>query len=165
MLLSLASHYAPLACDVPLQVLTALDGEERRLFADRIRALDRRIMPGVTKLNWVVDKHALEFYCKEARKHCHLADNCVTGFKAGLSRIDALCKSVAEGLLIDVEKKKLYEIADFEAVQGRHHHMVSAAEGHTCVLQGCRDTQSMQTMTQVGRARSPLWGDGAGGIG
>lgn len=119
-----------------LQVLTALDGEERRLFADRIRALDRRIMPGVTKLNWVADKHALEFYCKEARKHCHLADNCVTGFKAGLSRIDALCKSVAEGLLIDVEKKKLYEIADFEAVQGRHHHMVSGAASHVHVLQG-----------------------------
>jgi dynein heavy chain len=106
------------------QVLTALDNEERRLFADRIRALDRRIMPGVSKLNWVSDKLALEFYCKEARKHCHLADNCVTGFKAGLCRIDALYKSIAEDLLIDVEKKKLYEIAEFEAVQGRHHHMV-----------------------------------------
>jgi dynein heavy chain len=102
----------------------ALDKEERRLFADRIRALDRRIMPGVSKLNWVADKHALEFYCKEVRKHCHLADNCVTGFKSGLARIDALCKSIAEGLLIDVEKKKLYETAEFEAVQSRHHHMV-----------------------------------------
>lgn len=110
-------------------MLTALDSEERRLFADRIRALDRRIMPGVSKFNWVSDKHALEFYCKEARKHCHLADNCVTGFKAGLSRIDALCKSIADGLLIDVEKKKLYEIADFEVVQGRHHRMVR--ERHT----------------------------------
>lgn len=109
------------------QVLTALDGEERRLFADRIRALDRRIMPGVSKLNWVSDKHDLEFYCKEARKHCNLAGNCVTGFKAGLARIDALCKSIAEGLLIDVEKKKLYETAEFEAVQGRHHHIVSMA--------------------------------------
>jgi dynein heavy chain len=105
-------------------VLAALDGQER-LFADRIRALDRRIMPGVSKLNWVADKHALEFFCKEARKHCRLADNCVTGFKAGLSRIDALCKSIADGLLIDVEKKKLYEIAEFEAMQSRHHHMVS----------------------------------------
>jgi dynein heavy chain len=102
----------------------ALDKEERRLFADHIRALDKRIMPGVSKLNWVADKHALEFYCKEARKHCHLADNCVTGFKAGLARIDTLCKSIAEGLLIDVEKKKLYETAEFEGVQSRHHHMV-----------------------------------------
>lgn len=119
----------PPACTACPQVLTALDGEERRLFADRIRALDRRIMPGVAKLNWLADKHALEFFCKEARKHCHLAENCVSGFKAGLTRIDALCRSIAEGLLIDVEKKKLYEIAEFEAVQGRHHHMVSTPLG------------------------------------
>lgn len=122
--------------------MTALDGEERRLFADRIRALDRRIMPGVTKLSWLADKHALEFYCKEARRHCHLADNCVTGFKAGLSRIEALCKSIAEGLLIDIEKKKLYELADFEAVQSLHHQMVSAAVVQTPSASACMHTPS-----------------------
>jgi hypothetical protein len=139
---SLVSTHINRVLLVPMaQVLTALDGEERRLFADRIRALDRRIMPGVSKLNWVADKHALEFYCKEARKHCHLADNCVTGFKAGLARIDAVCKSIAEGLLIDVEKKKMYEIAEFEAVQGRHHHMVRRCKGTfnamPCTAPGC----------------------------
>jgi dynein heavy chain len=50
------------------KILTTLDREERRLFHDRIRHLDRRIMPGVSKLNWVADKHALEFYHREARK-------------------------------------------------------------------------------------------------
>lgn len=50
------------------RILGSLDREERRLFTDRIRALDRRIMPGVSKLTWMVDKHALEFYFKEARK-------------------------------------------------------------------------------------------------
>lgn len=63
---ALYCSFLPL-CVFGSQVLTALDSEERRLFADRIRALDRRIMPGVSKLNWVSDKHALEFYCKEAR--------------------------------------------------------------------------------------------------
>jgi dynein heavy chain len=50
------------------KILTTLDREERRLFHDRIRHLDRRIMPGVSKLNWIADKHALEFYHREARK-------------------------------------------------------------------------------------------------
>ena len=52
------------------KILLALDKEERRLFHDRMRHLDRRILPGVTKLNWVADKHALEFYHREARKYC-----------------------------------------------------------------------------------------------
>lgn len=112
------------SCSVE-QVLTALDPEERKLFADRIRALDRRIMPGVSKLSWQTDKHALEFFFKEARKHCRIADSCVTEFKAGLARIDSLCKGIAEGLLIDVEKKKLYEYTEFEAVQAKHHSLVS----------------------------------------
>jgi len=48
------------------------------LFNDRIRHLDRRIMPGVSKLDWVADKHALEFYYKEARR-CVSGGACVWG--------------------------------------------------------------------------------------
>ncbi|WIA13292.1 hypothetical protein OEZ85_006876 [Tetradesmus obliquus] len=105
------------------KVLTALDPEERKLFSDRIRALDRRIMPGVSKLNWLADKHALEFYHKEARKHCRIADSAVCEFKGAAARIDCLCKAIAEGLLINVEKKKLYDYTEFEAVQAKHHAM------------------------------------------
>eukprot|EP00879_Flechtneria_rotunda_P019356 GHRR01020328.1.p1 GENE.GHRR01020328.1~~GHRR01020328.1.p1 ORF type:complete len:1679 (+),score=578.13 GHRR01020328.1:143-5179(+) len=105
------------------KVLVALDAEERKLFFDRIRALDRRILPGVSKLNWVADKHALEFYYKEARKHCRIADCSVCEFKTGMTKIDTLCKGIAEGLLINVEKKRLYDHTEFEAVQATHHDM------------------------------------------
>ena len=49
-----------------MQVLNALDKEERRLFANRLRYLDRRIMPGVNKLMWTSPRHALDFFHKEA---------------------------------------------------------------------------------------------------
>lgn len=49
-----------------LQILTALDKEERRLFHDRMRYLDRRILPGVNKLTWTSPKHALDFFYREA---------------------------------------------------------------------------------------------------
>jgi dynein heavy chain len=114
-------------------VLTVLDPEERKLFSDRIRALDRRIMPGVSKLNWLADKHALEFYHKEARKHCRIADSAVCEFKGTAARINSLCKAIAEGLLINVEKKKLYDYTEFEAVQAKHHAMVSLG-GAACAL-------------------------------
>lgn len=48
------------------QVLTALDKEERRLFHDRLRYLDKRITPGVTKLAWTSPKATLDFFYKEA---------------------------------------------------------------------------------------------------
>ena len=84
----------PLASIAPpppaAQILCALDKEERKLFHDRIRALDRRIMPGVSKLAWTSERHALDFYHREARKHCREADQCVTGVRGvGSTR---LCK-------------------------------------------------------------------------
>lgn len=82
-------------------------------------------MPGVTKLTWVADKHALEFYYKEARKHCRAADACVSEFKAAWQRIDAVCKGIMENLLINVEKKKLYDHSEFEAVQAANHTQVT----------------------------------------
>ena len=35
----------------------------------------------MSKLTWIADKHALEFYYKEARKYCRDADVYVTDFQ------------------------------------------------------------------------------------
>ena len=47
------------------QIIAALDKEERRLFRDKVRQLDRRILPGVNKLTWASSKHSLDHYYKE----------------------------------------------------------------------------------------------------
>lgn len=47
------------------QIIGALDKEERRLFRDKIRQLDRRILPGANKLIWASSKHSLDHYYKE----------------------------------------------------------------------------------------------------
>jgi dynein heavy chain, axonemal len=52
------------------------------------------------------------------------ADTTVYEFKAASARIEQLCKSIAESLLINVEKKKLYDFSEFEAVQATHHAQV-----------------------------------------
>jgi dynein heavy chain len=109
------------------QVLLALTPDERKLFMDRIRALDRRIIPGVTKLSWVCDKHSLDVYHKEARKYCRAAETTVVEFKEMLAHIQGLCKSISNGLLVNVEKKKLYEYTEFEAVQASHHAQVRSS--------------------------------------
>ena len=82
------------------------------------------LLQGVSKLNWVADKHALEFYYKEARKYCRDADVYVTDFKAANMRISAICKSISELVLVNVEKKKIYQYAEFQEVQAEHHDQV-----------------------------------------
>ena len=46
--------------------MSGLDKEERRLFHDRIRQLDRSVLPATHTLTWASPKHALDFYFREA---------------------------------------------------------------------------------------------------
>ncbi len=43
--------------------------DERRLFADMLRRLDRKIMPGLSKLTWA-SKGVVDYFVKDCRKHC-----------------------------------------------------------------------------------------------
>ena len=54
------------AATLPGQILGALEREEQRLFHDRLRQLDRRVLPGTSKLSWLHPKPALDFYHAEA---------------------------------------------------------------------------------------------------
>jgi hypothetical protein len=47
------------------RVVSGLDARERALFHDRLRALDRRVTPGLAKLAWTSDRSTLEFYFRE----------------------------------------------------------------------------------------------------
>jgi dynein heavy chain len=54
----------------------------------------------------------------------------VSKFEAGAAAIEALCRGVAEGLLVDVERKRVYDVPEFEEVQGAHHTQVSGRSPH-----------------------------------
>lgn len=50
-------------------ILDDLSTEERRLFSDHIRRLDKRINQGLTKLTWA-SKGVVEFYVKDCLYNC-----------------------------------------------------------------------------------------------
>ncbi|KAK9823872.1 hypothetical protein WJX72_006072 [[Myrmecia] bisecta] len=103
------------------KILGALEREERRLFHDRLRYLDRRILPGVNKLVWTSPKHALDFFYKEACTYCKEADATVSDFKSANQKIDANCRLISDTLLLNVEKKRMYDHSEFAAQQAEHH--------------------------------------------
>ena len=114
------------------RILSALDQRERNLFADRIHYLDRRIMPGIHKLNWTAAKNVLEFFVKESRKYCAEVYQMVLDYKDANARVQRNCKAIAETLLVSIVKKKVYDEGEFEAAQEKHREKVSArfAEAH-----------------------------------
>ena len=107
-------------------ILKQLDAKERRLFRDRIQALDRRIAPGLQKVNWTSSKAILEFFLAEATKHCHEAHKMVTSYKEAMARVRDNCATIASTSLVSILKKKVYAEGEFAEAQATHRAVVVA---------------------------------------
>ena len=107
------------------QIILELSPQERKLFSEVIRRLDRRIGPGLNKLTWA-SKGVIEWYVKECRRHCAEAYALVLEFKANKERIRRNCETIASTLLIDIVKNLVHEDGVFQAKQARHRQRVRA---------------------------------------
>jgi dynein heavy chain len=97
-------------------ILSELSTEERRLFSDHIRRMDKRINQGVTKLTWA-SKGIKEWYVRDCLKACEDTSAIVQEFKAGKENIARNCRLIAQTLLIKIEKNYVYEEGVFEHKQ------------------------------------------------
>ena len=110
-------------------IITAVD-DDRKLFTDRLRCIDRRVSSGINKLTWNMDRTGLDFYQKEARKYCREGTQSVATFKSGLATIRALCAKVSDLSLIDMHRKKVLEYSEFaEKQRAQHATAVETLEG------------------------------------
>lgn len=101
---------------------------------DRVKILDRKVLPGIAKLKWNTDRHTLDFYFKEAIKQCKESLTLVQSFKVRLlvihfiqclpqeanDEIDSQCKLIASTSLVSIQQKRVYSIVEFEDKQKVH---------------------------------------------
>jgi dynein heavy chain len=93
--------------------------EERRLFVDHIRKLDRRLNQGMNKLTWQA-KHMIEMYVKDCVSNCSETYVLVREFKECKSGIQKICKTMNSALLVRIDKNQIYEGGLFEKRQQEH---------------------------------------------
>ena len=97
-------------------IISAIAGE-RRLFADRLRAIDRRVAVGISKLTWNAEKSGLDQYKKAARQCCRDGNASVATFKAGIATLRTLCAQVTDLSLVDLQRKSVMECSVFAEKQ------------------------------------------------
>ncbi|CAL8461618.1 g1149 [Coccomyxa elongata] len=108
------------------QVIERLHRDERRLFHDRLRQLDRKVLAGVSKISWGATKSTLDAYCTEALRQCKDTAGTVAEWRAGQARISASCSAMSETLLLAMEGKRVYSEGAF--VQAQADHMAQAQQ-------------------------------------
>ncbi|BFI30788.1 dynein axonemal heavy chain [Marchantia polymorpha subsp. ruderalis] len=102
------------------KLLGGMDPIMRGLVSDRVLQLDNSVEPGLLKLTWLSSKQELADYLHDVRVKCHVVDATILQIEGSNKRITQYCISISEGWLINLEKKKVYEINDFEAKQAEH---------------------------------------------
>ena len=98
-------------------VMLRLDADERRLFRDRLGALDKKIAPGLQKVNWTSSKSVLEFYMTESLKQVGDVKAQVDAFKACMDAVREKCAKMSEASLVSLAKKRVYQEGEFQHAQ------------------------------------------------
>jgi len=120
------SHVRAMAADYN-SILSALEPWERKLFSDKLKALDRKIGPALTRISWA-SKGTVDF-CKDSRKACAVSQGMVDEFKGLTSTVARSCRKMSNLAFVHIEHKRLYTAAEFEAVQARHRSEVTETLG------------------------------------
>lgn len=111
-LIALREHVMLVVRDYNI-ILEALDADERKLFQEHIRKVNKRVNSGLSRFTWNYG-HIKEFFVKESRKDCAELYAVVVGFKKKNDLINKLCRSIASTALILIEKNFVYQEGIFE---------------------------------------------------
>eukprot|EP00794_Sanderia_malayensis_P010712 gene10712-11859_t len=105
------------------RIIAALSAEERGLFRERIRFLDKKAHPGFTKLTWA-SKGASEYFINDCRINCNKVQTIVDSYKNANHAIALNCKTISEMLLIKIDGKRVYDDLEFGEDQKSHRQLV-----------------------------------------
>lgn len=101
------------------RIIAALSSEERNLFRERIKNLDKKIHPGITKLTWA-SKGMSDYFINDCRLNASRLQHQVDIYKDANIKIGKYCKSISESLLIKIDSNRVYENTEFNDCQVRY---------------------------------------------
>ncbi|CCW67502.1 unnamed protein product [Phytomonas sp. Hart1] len=107
-------------------VITSLETrEELRLFMLRLRFLESKYQPGLTKL-WWNSPGIVEYYVRECRSQTEGVQNIVDDYKHTLIFVDHFCRAIADTLSVSFELKKTSVLSAFVERQTLYRRSVRA---------------------------------------
>ncbi|KAF5399982.1 Dynein heavy chain [Paragonimus heterotremus] len=124
------------------RIMNSLNTEERALFRERIKILDKKIAPGFTKLRWTV-KGLVDMFVNEVRLQAAKLQGKVDDYKAVNDDIKENCEQIAQTLLIRLEPNRVYENTEFDDCQCAHREITKTKllELHDGIVQKMREVK------------------------
>ena len=139
------------------RIIGSLQPKERALFKERIRSLDKKLRPGMTKLTWA-SEGILEYFVNDCRTHAHKVRTIIDDYKSSNRNIGTNCRRMSEVLLVKLDGKKVYEGNGFEVEQYHHRSSVlqRLQELHAEIVKAMRRTFEVGYEAEIWTVLFPL---------
>jgi dynein heavy chain, axonemal len=106
------------------RVLDSILPDERRLFSSALQALDRDIMPGLTRITWRTEAAQAEMFLRRCRVRTLQAQAAIDRFHELRSAVSKVCDQIAATSVVDIDRSRPYPEGAFERAQARHREKV-----------------------------------------
>ncbi|XP_062904770.1 dynein axonemal heavy chain 2 [Mobula hypostoma] len=106
-------------------ILDELTKEQRNLFKDRIKFLDMKISPGLTKLKWS-SRILSSYFIDECRMQARQLQLTFDEYKAASLQIQKYAYQMSDLLLVHIDNKRTYSDRDFQEAQHVHQEHVQS---------------------------------------
>ncbi|XP_078389870.1 dynein axonemal heavy chain 2 [Cetorhinus maximus] len=107
------------------RILDQLTKEQRNLFRDRIKFLDKKIAPGLSKLQWTA-RTLSTYFIDDCRMQARLLQLTIDEYKASSLAIKQYACQMSEMLLVHIDSKRTYSDKEFRDAQQAHQEKVQS---------------------------------------
>ena len=94
-----------------------ISSEEKRLFGDHLRKLNRHLGQGLQKLTWQ-SKQLIELFVRDCVSSCHEMSHVIHEYQSCKQKIDDACKILSSLRLIRVDRNQIFDTEFFDKRQG-----------------------------------------------
>ncbi|XP_069776189.1 dynein axonemal heavy chain 2 isoform X3 [Narcine bancroftii] len=106
-------------------ILDELTKEQRNLFKDRIKFLDKKISPGLSKLQWA-SRTLSSYFINDCRMQARQLQLTIDEYKASSLQIQQYAHQMSELMLVHIDSQRIYCDKDFTEAQQSHQEQVQS---------------------------------------
>jgi len=100
------------------RIIDSLAPAEQALFKERVKMLDRKVQPGLTRLTWGAD--VSDSYIKDCRQAANKVQDLTNDYKQANIKIGILAWEMTKFTMIRVDTKRIFVGEEFNEFQRRH---------------------------------------------
>lgn len=92
----------------------------RGLMKDCVMQINDALQPSIQQLTWMSPRDDIHNFLLKVRINCSVIEALILHVESSSQKVSAICHDISISSLILLEKKRVYEISEFEGIQTKY---------------------------------------------